>query len=107
MGGIDHYPVTYRDGVFNNNEQTCNHVLYQLLGTETYGQADDTGTGQERSNIDPQIGHGGNGADHHQNHFDRVTHQRQDGFDPRTRRMAGLKRQMAARCFWMKSATCR
>ncbi|MNP15824.1 hypothetical protein D3C76_1081950 [compost metagenome] len=85
MPGIEHHPVTDGQGVFDDDEQPGNHVLHQLLRAETDGQANDPGTGQERRDIDAKVGHGGNGADHHQDDFDRIAQQRQDGLDPRTR----------------------
>ncbi|MNH24207.1 hypothetical protein D3C79_841290 [compost metagenome] len=50
-----------------------------MLRAEADGQPDHPGTGQQRRNVDTQVGHGGDGADHHQNDFDRVAQHRQDG----------------------------
>ncbi|MNC13936.1 hypothetical protein D3C75_616970 [compost metagenome] len=85
MPGIEHHPVTDGQGVFDDDEQPGDHVLHQLLRAETDRQADDPGTCQERCDVDPQVGHGGDRANHHQDDFDRVAQQRQDGFHPRTR----------------------
>ena len=79
MIGVHHHPVADRNGVFNNNEQPRDHVLYQLLRTKADCQPDHPGTGKKGRDVDPQIGHGSDGTHHHQNHFDRVAQQRQDG----------------------------
>ncbi|MNG02763.1 hypothetical protein D3C84_858060 [compost metagenome] len=66
-----------------------------MLGAETDCQADDPGTGQEWRDVDAQVGHGGDRTDHHQDDFDRVAQQRQDGFDAGT----GLRRAFVDRRF--------
>ncbi len=85
MPGTEHHPVTHRKGVLDDDEQAGDHVLHQLLRTETDGQTDHTGTRQQWCHVDAQVGHGGDRTDHHQNDFHRVTQQRQNGFDPRAR----------------------
>ncbi len=85
VAGTEHYPIAHREGVFDDDEQTGDHVLHQLLRTETDGQTDNPGTRQQRCNVDAQIGHGGDRADHHQNDFHRVAQQRQNGLDSCTR----------------------
>ncbi|MNO99183.1 hypothetical protein D3C76_909490 [compost metagenome] len=77
--GVEHHPVADGDGVFDEDEQPGDHVLHQLLGAEADCQANHPGTGQQRSHVDAQVGHGGDGADHHQDDFDRVAQHRQDG----------------------------
>ncbi|KHA73336.1 hypothetical protein NZ35_11505 [Pseudomonas chlororaphis] len=85
MARIEHHPVTNRQRVLDDDEQPGNDVLHQLLRTETDGQTDHTRTGQQRRDVNPKIGHGGDRANHHKDDFDRVAQQRQDGFHPRAR----------------------
>src|SRR5699024_5468 len=35
--------------IFQNDEESCNHVLDQALGTKTYGQTNNTSTGKQRA----------------------------------------------------------
>ena len=81
---VEHHPIADGQGVFDNDEQASNHVLHQLLGTETDRQSHHPGARQQRRDIDAQVGHGGDRADHHQDDLHCIAQQRQDGFDPGT-----------------------
>src|SRR5690554_6052596 len=66
-------------GVFHLNEDTGNDVLHQLLRTKTDGQAQYPGTGDQRTDIDADLGQ----HDHHghgqQGDGQRISKQRQQG----------------------------
>ena len=79
MAGIEHYPVADGNGILDEDEQPGNHIVHQLLRAEADGQADHPGTGQERRDVGAQVGHGGDGVDDDQDHFDRIVQHRQDG----------------------------
>lgn len=80
--GAEHHPVADGQRVFDDDEQPGDHVLHQLLRTETDRQPHHPGTGQQRRDVDAQVGHGGDCANHYQDDFCRVAQQRQDGLDP-------------------------
>ena len=50
---VEHHPITDGNSVLNDDEQPGDHVLHQLLRTETDGQANHPGTGQQRRHVDP------------------------------------------------------
>ncbi|MNO62550.1 hypothetical protein D3C76_532280 [compost metagenome] len=99
MAGIEHYPVADGNGILDEDEQPGNHIVHQLLRAEADGQADHPGTGQERRDVGAQVGHGGDGVDDDQDHFDRIVQHRQDGPHPGARLTRAAAADGGLECF--------
>ncbi|MNX92704.1 hypothetical protein D3C86_1248560 [compost metagenome] len=76
------------DGILDHDEQAGDQILHQALGAEADGQADHAGAGQQRRDVDTQVGQHRNHGDDQQPHERRVAHQRQDGLGAQARLLA-------------------
>src|SRR5690554_3616373 len=79
---IDLHKILHRQGVLDQDKDPGNQVLHQGLGAKAHGQADDTGTRQQWSYIDPQVGQSDNRGNNHDGGEYHVTQHRGNGLRP-------------------------
>ena len=78
---LDH--VADRDGVFEQDEGARDDVFDQALCAEAHREPHDARAREQRTDVDAELGEDYQGDEHEQHDANDVSHQRQEGADPR------------------------